>query len=132
MKVSVKLPKQGFTLLEVMVALAILAVAAIALMNVGMNYTNGLGRMQDRTYGHFVAMNELASLEINASWPEGTGEKEVEEQGRHWSVAWKVSNTMSEQVGRIEISVIPVIDGKKADAPVTHLTAFLHYPVSSY
>lgn len=121
---------RGFTLLEVMVALAILAIAAVALTNVGMSYSNGLARTQDRTYAHFVAMNELATLEINAAWPDGTGERDVDQQGRHWKVSWQVSNTISNNVRKIDIQVAPVVEGQKESSPVTQLTAFLHAPVS--
>jgi general secretion pathway protein I len=121
----------GFTLLEVMVALAIFAVAAIALTNIAMNYTNSIGQMNDRTYGHFVAMNELARLEVNANWPEGTGEKNVEEQGRQWLIKWQAINTLSENIRRIEISVAPIPEGQDKAAPsVSHLTAFIQRPAT--
>lgn len=124
-------PHSGFTLLEVMVALAIFAVAAVALTNIAMNYTNSIGHMNDRTYGHFVAMNEVARLEINGSWPEGTGEQNVEEQGRHWLIKWQTINTMSEDIKRIEISVAPIPEGQDKPAPsVSHLTAFLKRPTT--
>lgn len=121
----------GFTLLEVMVALAIFAVAAIALTNIAMNYTNSIGQMKDRTYGHFVAMNELAQLEINGSWPEGTGEKNVEEQGGRWLIQWQTINTPSDNIRRIEISVAPIPEGQEKASPfVSHLTAFLQRPTT--
>lgn len=121
----------GFTLLEVMVALAIFAVAAIALTNIAMNYTNSIGQMKDRTYGHFVAMNELAQLEINGSWPEGTGEKNIEEQGGRWLIQWQTINTPSDNIRRIEISVAPIPEGQEKASPfVSHLTAFLQRPTT--
>ena len=122
---------KGFTLLEVMVALAIFAVAAIAVTKVGMNFTQSIGQMNDRTFAHFVAMNELAALEINGSWPEGTGEKIVDEQGQQWQVSHQVYSTISENVSRIEIIVATVgEDGQKVQ-PITSIVAFLQRPVSS-
>ena len=122
---------KGFTLLEVMVALAIFAVAAIAVTKVGMNFTQSIGQMNDRTFAHFVAMNELAALEINGSWPEGTGEKIVDEQGQQWQVSHQVYSTISENVSRIEIRVATVgEDGQKVQ-PITSIVAFLQRPVSS-
>jgi general secretion pathway protein I len=101
---------QGFTLLEVMVALAIFAVAAIALTRAGMSYTQGVSSLTDRTLAHFVAMNEAANLRILGTWPEGTGEKEVEEQGQHWLVQHQVYPTPSENVRRVEIRIYPAPD----------------------
>ena len=122
---------KGFTLLEVMVALAIFAVAAIAVTKVGMNFTQSIGQMNDRTFAHFVAMNELAALEINGSWPEGTGEKIVDEQGQQWQVSHQVYSTISENVSRIEIRVATVGEDGQTVQPITSIVAFLQRPISS-
>ena len=122
---------KGFTLLEVMVALAIFAVAAIAVTKVGMNFTQSIGQMNDRTFAHFVAMNELAALEINGSWPEGTGEKIVDEQGQQWQVSHQVYSTISENVSRIEIRVATLGENGQTGQPITSIVAFLQRPVSS-
>ena len=121
---------RGFTLLEVMVALAIFAVAAIAVTKVGMNFTQSIGQMNDRTYAHFVAMNELTDLEINGSWPEGTGEKVVDEQGQKWVVSHQVYNTISENVRRIEIRVALTNDDGQAAGNITSIVGFLQKPVA--
>ena len=122
--------RSGFTLLEVMVALAIFAVAAIAVTKVGMNFTQSIGQMNDRTFAHFVAMNELTDLEINGSWPEGTGEKIVDEQGQKWVVSHQVYNTIGENVRRIEIRVALTNDDGQAAGNVTSIVAFLQKPVA--
>lgn len=122
--------RRGFTLLEVMVALAIFAVAAIAVTKVGMNFTQSIGQMNDRTFAHFVAMNELTDLEINGSWPEGTGEKVVDEQGQKWVVSHQVYNTIGENVRRIEIRVALTNDDGQAAGNVTSIIAFLQKPVA--
>lgn len=125
-----KIKTHGFTLLEVMVALAIFAVAAIAVTKIGMNYTQSIGQMNDRTFAHFVAMNELAELEINGAWPEGTGEKTVDEQGQRWLVSHQVYNTISESVRRIEIRVAPMSNEGQQPTSVTSIVAFLQRPVA--
>ncbi len=78
---SLKIQK-GFTLLEVMVALAIFAVAAIALTKIAMQYTQSTSNAILRTKAQFVAMNEIATMEINQEWLEGTQSKQVTAQGK--------------------------------------------------
>ncbi|RYZ85709.1 MAG: type II secretion system protein GspI [Moraxellaceae bacterium] len=117
-------------MLEVMVALAIFAVAAMAVTKIGMNYTQSIGQMNDRTFAHFVAMNELAELEINGGWPEGTGEKTIEQQGQRWLVSQQVYTTISDNVRRIEIRVAPVIEGEKPTGSVSSIVGFLQRPVA--
>lgn len=131
MKSATHSQTKGFTLLEVMVALAIFAVAAIAVTKVGMNFTQSIGQMNDRTFAHFVAMNELADLEINGSWPEGTGEKIVDEQGQQWQVSHQVYSTISENVSRIEIRVATLDEDGQTGQPITSIVAFLQRPVAS-
>ena len=59
---------RGMTLLEVMVALAIFATAAIALSNVAMQYTQATANAVLRTKAQFVALNEIASMEMKREW----------------------------------------------------------------
>lgn len=54
---------KGFTLLEVMVALAIFATAAVALTKLGMQYTQSTANAILRTKAQFVAMNEVTCLD---------------------------------------------------------------------
>ena len=86
-------PRSGFTLLEVMVALAIFAVAAIALTKVAMQYTQSTSNAILRTKAQFVGMNEVASMEINQEWLEGTQSKQVTSQGETWQIDKKAQST---------------------------------------
>ena len=72
---------KGFTLLEVMVALAIFATAAMALSNVAMQYTQATANAVLRSKAQFVALNEIAYMEINREWMSGTASKQVTQQG---------------------------------------------------
>ena len=96
---------KGFTLLEVMVALAIFATAAIALTKVAMQYTQATSNAIVRTKAQFVALNEVAIMEINQEWLQGTQSKQVTEQGETWQIDKVAQSTISPKVQRIELQV---------------------------
>jgi len=96
---------RGFTLLEVMVALAIFAIAALALTQVAMQYTQATYNSELKTKAHFVASNEQALMEINQIWLTGLDSKQVTQQGVTWQIDKKSEPTISENVQRIDIHV---------------------------
>ena len=124
---SLKIQK-GFTLLEVMVALAIFAVAAIALTKVAMQYTQSTSNAILRTKAQFVAMNEIATMEINQEWLEGIQSKQVTAQGVTWQIDKKAQSTLSPKIQRIELQVsLYNIEQGKVEAGITNLV-FFNYP----
>lgn len=124
---SLKIQK-GFTLLEVMVALAIFAVAAIALTKIAMQYTQSTSNAILRTKAQFVAMNEIATMEINQEWLEGTQSKQVTAQGETWQIDKKAQSTLSPKIQRIELQVsLYNTELGKVEAGITNLV-FFNYP----
>lgn len=124
--------QSGFTLIEVMVALAIFAVAAVALMRTGVSYVNAVEGLETRTLAHFVAMNEASNMTLTQAWLDGSAEHNVEEQGRHWQIstqAFPIAQTSN--VRRVEITVAPINpDTEKPSDAATVLVVFIHSPVA--
>ena len=116
---------RGFTLLEVMVALAIFATTALALMNIAMNYTQSIQQNELRTLAHFVAMNQAAELRIEKEWLTGSQSEDITEQGEQWRIHKQSYETISPDVQRIEIQVshIDPNDAEKVQG-VTTLSVF--------
>ncbi|WP_075382885.1 type II secretion system minor pseudopilin GspI [Acinetobacter pittii] len=122
---------KGFTLLEVMVALAIFAVAAVALTKVAMQYTQSTSNAILRTKAQFVAMNEIALMEINQEWLEGTQSKQVTSQGETWQIDKSAQSTISPNVQKVDLQ-ISVYDSDKGKVQngITHLV-FFNYPMKA-
>lgn len=117
----------GFTLLEVMVALAIFATAAIALTKVAMQYTQATSNAILRTKAQFVALNEVAVMEINQEWLQGTQSKQTTQQGETWQIDKSAQSTISPNVQRIEVQVsLFNAEAGKVESGITHLVFFNH------
>ena len=116
---------RGFTLLEVMVALAIFATTALALMKIAMNYTQSIQQNELRTLAHFVAMNQAAEIRIEKAWLTGSQSEDTTEQGEQWRIHKQSYETISPDVQRIEIQVshIDPNDAEKVQG-VTTLSVF--------
>ena len=121
---------KGFTLLEVMVALAIFATAAMALSNVAMQYTQATANAVLRSKAQFVALNEIAYMEINREWMSGTASKQVTQQGERWQIDKKAQATISPNVQRVDVQV-SLLNADTGDvaAGITRLV-FFNYRVA--
>lgn len=78
---------RGFTLIEVLVAMTILAVGVSALVSAsGANAFNS-GKLREREIGRWVVANQLNTLQAMPSWPDlGTKNTEVEMVKQIWYV----------------------------------------------
>lgn len=120
-------PCSGFTLLEVMVALAIFATAAVALTKVGMQYTQSTAHAILRTKAQFVALNEISMMEINRDWLQGTASKQITQQDETWQIDKSAQATISANVQRVNVQVSLVnTETGKVDSGVTSLVFFNH------
>ncbi len=77
-----KRPPRGFTLIEVLVALAILAVALAAASRASLMMADSSSALRERLLAGWVAQNRLAELQARRAWPDpGTREGETEQAG---------------------------------------------------
>ncbi len=121
----------GFTLIEVVVALAIFAVAAMALTKVAMQYTQSTANSILRTKAQFVAQNEIALMQINNEWLEGTQSKQITAQGETWQIDKRAESTISPNVQKIEVQVsLYNNELGKVESGVNH-TVFYNYPTKA-
>jgi len=87
MNSAVMMTKQykGFTLIEVMVALTIIAIALASLIKASGSHSNSAGFLKNKTLAHYVAVNEATKLQIEKTWPNtGKIHKSSEMADREW------------------------------------------------
>lgn len=123
-----KVPK-GFTLIEVVVALAIFSVAALALTKVAMQYTQSTASAILRTKAQFVAQNEIARMQIEGQWLQGTESKQVTAQGETWQIDKKAESTISPDVQKIEVHVSLYNNEIAKVESGINTTVFYNYPI---
>nr|WP_228716473.1 type II secretion system minor pseudopilin GspI [Acinetobacter defluvii] len=122
------IPRSGFTLIEVVVALAIFAVAAMALTKVAMQYTQSTANSILRTKAQFIAQNQVALMEINQEQLTGTQSEQISSQGEMWQVDKKAENTISPDIKKIDIQIsLYNPDTNKVEAGITNVV-FFNYP----
>lgn len=102
----------GFTLIEVVVALAIVAIGmSAAILAVGQTASDST-YLRDKTLAHWVAMNRLTEVRLQPRAPRvDETSDEVEMAGRTWRWTMTVTQTPVQTMQRIDVSV------RLADAP---------------
>jgi general secretion pathway protein I len=116
-------PQRGFSLVEVLVALAVLAIAMGALVGAAARNTSNQSYLEERVFAHWVAMNHLAEMRLQKDTPAvGTIEGKEELGGREWRWYTQVSGTADSSVQRLEVQVYGEGDD---DSVYATLTSFL-------
>ena len=116
-----KSKQRGFTLLEVMVALAILALTLGAMIQAGGASARNVAMLRDRTLASWVALNKVNEALLQREWPEpGSHADTVTLSNREWYWEVRIGKTSDPELRRVEVTVR---DQKNA-APLAELIAF--------
>ena len=114
----------GFTLIEVVVALAIVAIGMLAVFKTIGDTTHNVTELRDRSFAAWIADNRITEIRISGEMPsvEQTA-GEVEFAGRRWHWITKVSQTQVQGLRRIDVSVRR--DGDPDSASLVNLAGFV-------
>ena len=100
--------KTGFTLVEIMVAIAILGLVGVTLVSNANRSTRDIAVMRDKIEALSIAEYALNSVLIHKDIPEfGRDEEIVDRANRRWLVELNVSETLNEKVRRVDVLVKP-------------------------
>lgn len=120
--------RAGFTLLEVLVALAVVALSLTAMIKSSGDATSNIAYLQEKTRAHWIAMDRISELRVAREWPStGTERDEVEMYGVDWTWIQEVSETTVEDMRRVDVSVFLTEYGDE-DYPLATMTGFLINP----
>lgn len=96
----------GFTLVEVLVAVAVLGIALSAVIAAMARQANNAGYLKQKTVALWVAHNRLAEMQLQPEPPPtGRADGEVEMAGAKWRWESVVVKTEDDHLRRADISV---------------------------
>ena len=101
-----KAKQSGFTLLEVMLAMAVFAIAGVALLGVADNNYRHISHLEEQMFANWVASNQLVAVSLDKTWPPKNNRKgKVEMAGRTWYWQQKVIKTNNKELRSIIMEV---------------------------
>lgn len=99
---------RGFTLLEVLVALAIVAIGMAAVMGALSSSAGTVSYLRDKTFAQWVALNRIATIRISGQQPAtGNSDGDVDYAGTSWHYRQEVVTTDVPGILRIDVMVRP-------------------------
>ncbi len=110
-------PEAGFTLMEALVAMTVLAVGAMSLLSATESHSARMGQVIDRTAARWAAEARLAELRLGLASEAGP----VESYGRTWSVTTRRDPTEDPALERVTVEVAP----EGSDSALVVLTGYI-------
>jgi general secretion pathway protein I len=121
---------RGFTLLEMLIAIAIIGVIGAAVSTAVGGVANQTRGLEQRTVASWIASNHLTRMRMlqrrePQSLPEGTKQTRLVFADRQWEVETKVKSTDHPWIRRVEVSVFEATDEAGRQGPYGQLSGFL-------
>ena len=118
--------QSGMTMIEVMVALVVFALAGLAVMQATLQQPRQLGRMEEKTLASWLADNQLVQLRLENRWPAlSWSETTLQAAGVHWHIRWQGVETDLPQLRALDVEVR---HAKSDKTPVSSLRTYVTSP----
>ena len=114
--------RSGFTLLEVLVGLVVLALALLALSRTAASQVNAFGALRERTLAGWIADDVLAQTRLASPFPSlGKSDGRRRFGGHDWRYDVVVQATPVNSVRRVDVHVYA---GNDASVPLAEIAGF--------
>jgi general secretion pathway protein I len=116
-------PASGFTLIEVLAALVIVALGMLGVIEAVSQEARNGAYLREKTIAHWIAMNVVTAQRLQPSPPEvADSSDELEFAGQRWRWTMHVSQTQVQSLRRMDVTVRPA--DAKDDVALASVTGF--------
>jgi general secretion pathway protein I len=120
------LKARGFTLVEVLIALAVASLGLSAVLAMGTQSIDTSRSLRDRTLALYVGLNEITELRLSGEFPDpGRSNGETEMADRLWRWEYAISETGVESLRRIDVAVSLA---EQPDRVIRNVSGFIGEP----
>ena len=99
--------KNGFTLIEVLIALMLLALIGMGILNFSSVYLSGASHMRDKVIAGWIADNVLTEMRVSDDYPStGIHPSTINMANMQWPVEVEINNSKYENIDRVEVRVL--------------------------
>ncbi|NVK23660.1 MAG: type II secretion system minor pseudopilin GspI [Gammaproteobacteria bacterium] len=120
---------RGFTLIEMLLALAVFAYAASSILGVLGQSARNLSDIEQMTFASWVANDRLVELQYDKQWPpkdKAKGEREM--AGQLWYWQQKIEKTQDNNLRSVTVDISTDKEGSQS---IYSLTTFVSKPNSA-
>mgnify|MGYP001231158045 CR=1 FL=1 len=114
--------QRGMTLLEVMLALVIMATSGLAVMQSASETLNNQAYLEQKTLALWVASNRLVELKLQEQWPSASWKYDSDKlAGNTWYLRYKTVSTGDSNFKALDIEV----STKKEGRPLAYIRTYI-------